>query len=187
MTTATARALPLRTTTPSRAPAKAPARRTPLRLVPQRRSTAPRTPFVVVVVSLLGTGLLGLLMLNITVAKGSYALHELSKEQKALQVQEQALLTKVQALEAPGVLAARAQQLGMVPGGPPAFLQLPSGKVLGKPTAGVRPPVAKAATKKPTTTSTSTQGTTTKPTTPSTTSKGTTKPTGSTTGKATRP
>lgn len=133
--TATARPLPLR------APAApAPKRTSPLRLVPARRSTAPRTPFVVVVVALLVGGLLGLLLLNTAVAQASFAVHDLSTQQKALDQQEQSLATKVQVLEAPAVLAARATSLGMVPGGAPAFLQLPSGKVLGLPTAGVAPP-----------------------------------------------
>jgi hypothetical protein len=117
-----------------------PRRAAPLRLVPKRRSSAARTPFVVVVVALLITGLLGLLLLNMIVAQGSFQLHALNKQGKALDQREQALSNRVQALQAPGVLAQRATALGMVPGGPPAFLQLPSGKVLGLPTAGVALP-----------------------------------------------
>lgn len=133
--------VPLRA--PSQPVAKPEPRRTsPLRLVPKRRSSAARTPFVVVVVTLLVSGLLGLLLLNMVVAQGSFQLHALSKEGKALDLREQELAKQVQALQAPGVLAERAAALGMVPGGPPAFLQLPSGTVLGQPTAGVAPPPA---------------------------------------------
>jgi len=129
-----ARAMPLRE------PAKAAPRRvTPLRLVPKRRSSAARTPFVVVIVSLLVVGLLGLLLLNLMVQRGSFELHTLSKQGRALDLQEQTLSNRVQGLQAPGVLAQRAASLGMVPGGPPAFLQLPSGRVLGEARPGVAP------------------------------------------------
>jgi hypothetical protein len=133
-----ARTMPLRSPLPKAAPKKA----TPLRLVPQRRSSAAKAPFVVVVMALLGGGLLGLLLLNTLVAQGSFALHDLSAQGKALEQREQELGRQVQALQAPAVLANRASRLGMVPGGPPAFLRLPDGKVLGQPTAGVAPVVA---------------------------------------------
>ena len=135
-TTATARSIPLRS--PVTKPA---ARRTPsLRLVPQRRSSAAKAPFVVVVVALLAGGLLGLLLLNTLVAQESFALHDLNKQGKALEQREQELGRQVQALQAPAALAAQAQHLGMVPGGPPAFLRLADGRVLGKPMPGVAPP-----------------------------------------------
>jgi hypothetical protein len=142
---ARATTMPLRSPLPKAAPRKA----TPLRLVPQRRSSAARAPFVAVVVALLGTGLLGLLLLNTLVAQGSFALHDLSTKGRALQQQEQELARQVQALQAPGVLAARATALGMVPGSSPAFLRLPDGKVLGVAVPGVAPvvpPPAKPAT-----------------------------------------
>jgi hypothetical protein len=137
MTTGAARtlAMPLRSPVSRAAPRKTAA----LRLVPQRHSSAAKAPFVVVVVALLVGGLLGLLLLNTLVAQDSFALHDLGKQAKALEQQEQDLARQVQALQAPGELASRATALGMVPGGPPAFLRLSDGKVLGQPTAGVAP------------------------------------------------
>ena len=132
-----ARSLPLR----SPLPQSTPKRTTPLRLVPQRKSSAARAPFVVTVVAILVGGLLGLLLLNTLVAQGSFALHDLSKTGRALDQREQDLSREVQSLQAPAALAARASAFGMVAGGPPAFLELPSGKILGKPTAGVAPVV----------------------------------------------
>lgn len=131
-------AIPLR---PQRtAPVEAAPRRVgALRLVPQRRSSAARTPFVLVVVALLVSGLLGLLLLNTLVAQDSFTLHDLNKQGKALQQREQDLTKQVEALKAPAALAAQATTLGMVAGGPPAFLQLPSGRVLGQPMPGVAP------------------------------------------------
>lgn len=153
MTPATARAVPLRVpdgrTAPT--PRTLPAPRSLLRLVPQRRSQASRTPFAVVLVVLLVGGLLGLLLLNTLVAQGSFTLHDLATRSKALQLREQQLAGQVQAEQAPGQLADRATKLGMVPGGPPAFLRLADGQVLGTPTKGqavvkpVAPPPASTA------------------------------------------
>ncbi|HUR13166.1 MAG TPA: hypothetical protein VM097_01605 [Mycobacteriales bacterium] len=138
MSAATARAVPLRLpdtrTAPS--PRVLPNPRGLLRLVPQRRSQAARTPFAVVLVVLLVGGLLGLLLLNTLVAQDSFTLHDLAKQSKALQLREQQLAAQVESRQAPGQLAERAIRLGMVPGGPPAFLRLPDGHVLGQPTKG---------------------------------------------------
>ena len=115
MTTATARAVPLRLPDSRTAPTPRalPNPRGLLRLVPQRRSQAARTPFAVVLVVLLGGGLLGLLLLNTLVAQGSFTLHDLSTRSRALQLREQQLAGQVQAQQAPGQLAARASALGM--------------------------------------------------------------------------
>lgn len=153
MSSATARAVPLRLPDSRTAPAPRvlPTPRGLLRLVPQRRSQAARTPFAVVLVVLLGGGLLGLLVLNTLVAQGSFTLHDLASQSRALQLQEQQLAGQVQAEQAPGQLADRATKLGMVPGGAPAFLRLADGRVLGQPTVGqavvkpVAPPPATTA------------------------------------------
>ena len=110
-----------------------------LRLVPQRRSKAAKTPFVVVVVALLGGGLLGLLLLNTTLAQDAFTLHTLKTEGRELAVREQALQRDVESLRTPEALAARAEAMGMVPAGPPAFLRLSDGAVIGAPEPGVAP------------------------------------------------
>ena len=156
MTTATARAVPLRVPDSRTAPTPRalPTPRGLLRLVPQRRSQAAKTPFAVVLVVLLVGGLLGLLVLNTLVAQGSFTLHDLSSRSRALQLREQQLAGQVQSEQAPGQLADRATKLGMVPGGPPAFLRLSDGAVLGKPTKGQA--VAKPVAPPPTTATTAT-------------------------------
>jgi hypothetical protein len=159
--TSPARALPLRSPLPKQEP-----RRTPLRLVPPRRSSAAKTPFAVVLVVVLAGGLLGLLLLNTLVAQQSFALHDLGKKDKVLAQQEQDLTRDVQDLEAPASLAARAAALRMVPSGPPAFLRLSDGKVLGVPQPGVAPapPAASTTWTAPkTTTTTPTAAAATKP------------------------
>jgi hypothetical protein len=103
-----------------------------LRLVAARRSQAAKAPFVAVVVLILGAGLLGLLLLNTVLAQDAFRLHALQVEGRALADAEQALQRQVSDVQSPQTLAARAAALGMVPGGPPAFLRLSDGKVLGK-------------------------------------------------------
>jgi cell division protein FtsB len=103
-----------------------------LRLVAARRSRAARAPFIAVVVLILGAGLLGLLVLNTVLAQDAFRLHALQLQGRALADSEQALQRQVSDLQSPQTLAARAAALGMVPGGPPAFLRLSDGKVLGQ-------------------------------------------------------
>lgn len=118
-----------------------PRRRALLTVVPVRESTAPRAPFAAAVVALLVTGLIGLLVLNTVLGKDAFALHALQVEGRKLADQEQFLIREVEALRSPATLAEKAATLGMVPAGPPAFLQLPGGEVLGAPTPAEAPGV----------------------------------------------
>ncbi|MFE5619357.1 septum formation initiator family protein [Streptomyces sp. NPDC056463] len=114
------------------------------RLMPSGPSTAARTPFVLLVVVLLGGGLITLLLLNSALNQGSFKLRDLKNRTTELTDEEQALQRDVDDYSAPDALERRARELGMVPGGSPAFLD-PSGKVLGEPseaTAEPKPPPA---------------------------------------------
>ncbi|MET9560570.1 MULTISPECIES: FtsB family cell division protein [Streptomyces] len=121
------------------------------RLFPTGSGQAARTPFVLLVVLLLGGGLIGLLVLNSALSEGSFQLDDLQKDTKSLTDEEQALQRDVDAYSAPDALQRRARELGMVPGGDPAFLN-PDGTVLGVPSAAaeqssvyapvIRPPEA---------------------------------------------
>ncbi|MGW0907924.1 cell division protein FtsL [Streptomyces sp. NPDC002853] len=104
------------------------------RLLPSGPSQAARTPFVLLVVLLLGGGLITLLILNSSLNEGSFQLSELKKETTELTDQEQELQRDVDAYAAPEALQRRARELGMVPGGDPAFLN-PDGTVRGVPEA----------------------------------------------------
>ncbi|WP_240110782.1 septum formation initiator family protein, partial [Streptomyces sp. MUM 203J] len=108
-------------------------------LVPSGPSTAARTPFVLLVVLLLGGGLIGLLLLNTSLSQGSFRLSELRKKNTELTDEEQALQRDVDDRSAPDALERRARELGMVPGGAPAFLE-PDGSVHGLPTPAPTPP-----------------------------------------------
>ncbi|WP_103540424.1 hypothetical protein, partial [Streptomyces sp. SM1] len=100
--------------------------------LPTGRAQAARTPFVLLVVLLLGGGLIGLLVLNSALSEGAFRLDDLQRETKDLTDEEQALQRDIGAYSAPDALQRRARELGMVPGGDPAFLA-PDGKVRGVP------------------------------------------------------
>ncbi|MFI6086651.1 septum formation initiator family protein [Streptomyces sp. NPDC051218] len=104
------------------------------RLLPSGQNQAARTPFVLLVVVLLGGGLIALLILNSSLNEGSFQLSELKKQTTELTDQEQELQRDVDAYAAPDALQRRARELGMVPGGDPAFLN-PDGTVRGVPGA----------------------------------------------------
>ncbi|MER8159273.1 septum formation initiator family protein [Streptomyces sp. NPDC094472] len=95
-------------------------------------TTARRTPFVLLVVVLLGSGLIALLLLNSSLNQGSFELSRLEKQTEELTDERQALQQDVDQLSAPAELERRARELGMVPGGSPAFLN-PDGSVSGVP------------------------------------------------------
>jgi cytoskeletal protein RodZ len=162
MTTATATATAA-TAAPASDRAGGP-RRTSLTAVKSARTAAPRAPFVVLVLGLVGAGLVALLLMNTAVNESSLRLHQLQREEAALDVQEQQLSKDVADLEAPGTLADRARQQGLVPAGTPAFIRVPDGRVLGvpqpapspsllttaaTPSAPTKPAVSKPAVSKP--------------------------------------
>jgi hypothetical protein len=101
--------------------------------------TAARTPFVLLVVVLLGGGLILLLLLNTSLSQGSFRLSKLKKETTELTEEEQTLQQEVDGYSAPETLERRARELGMVPGGSPAFLE-PDGTVRGTPSAAPAAP-----------------------------------------------
>ncbi|MET7932197.1 septum formation initiator family protein [Streptomyces sp. NPDC005322] len=104
-------------------------------------TTARRAPFVLLVVVVLGSGLIALLLLNSSLNQGSFELGKLEKQTDELTDERQALQQDVDQLSAPGALERRARELGMVPGGSPAFLN-PDGTVRGVPAPATGQPSA---------------------------------------------
>ncbi|MEV4555930.1 cell division protein FtsL [Kitasatospora sp. NPDC049285] len=103
-----------------------------------------RTPFAVLVVALLSGGLVGLLMLNTALNEGSFTLARLKKQTTEATDQQQTLQQQIYQQSAPDALERKARELGMVPGGDPAFLA-PDGKVDGKAKAAEdSPPVPRS-------------------------------------------
>ncbi|MET8345555.1 FtsB family cell division protein [Streptomyces microflavus] len=120
------------------------------RLMPSASpSSAARTPFVLLVVLLLGGGLITLLLLNSALNEGSFRLSELKRDTTELTDEQQALQRDVDSYSQPGALERRARELGMVPGGSPAFLD-PDGTVRGVPTKATAPPPSPSPTPTPT-------------------------------------
>jgi hypothetical protein len=123
------------------APARARARitgaaqqRARLFLVRGGRTTAPRVPFAALVLTVLGLGLVGLLVLNTSLQQGAFHARDLEARAERLTEKREALQLQVARLREPQRVAARAADLGMVANPSPAFLRLADGEVLGKPT-----------------------------------------------------
>lgn len=126
MTTTAARPL----NRPALRPSTRTARPRPLRVVrtqPQHGQPA----FVASCLALLVAGLLGVLLLNTAMAKGSFVLGDLQNTSNQLADSEEALNHAIDAQSAPAVLAQQALAMGMVPSSTAAFLRLSDGKILG--------------------------------------------------------
>ena len=103
-----------------------------LTVVPRVRSKAPRVPFVMLVSMLLLSGVVGLLLFNTSMQQASFAATALDEQATTLSAREQTLKMELDKLRDPQRVAQQAVKLGMVPPASPAFLELPSGKVLGE-------------------------------------------------------
>jgi hypothetical protein len=127
-------------------PVTAPPRRTRPEPTPGRDATGsaapravplpvalPRAPFLVVVVSVVVVGVLGVLVLNTKINENAFRLDALRQQQTTLDQQEQDLARQLALRESPGELRAAAARLGLVPAGTPAFINLPDGRVVGIP------------------------------------------------------
>lgn len=130
MTTATALARPQ--------PVQAPGR-VPLRLATEHVGTVGRAPFVLLLSTILATGLITLLMLHTLAAQDAFRLHAMQWRAAALSEEQQQLAVAVQREQDPTALAARARRLGMVPAGTLAFIRLRDGRILGAARTAGRP------------------------------------------------
>ena len=92
-----------------------------------------RTPFVFLVVGLLGGGLLCLLLINTILDTGSYQITQLQQDNAALAQRTQELQAQIAHEESPGVLASRAHQLGMREPSLLYFLDLRKGRIEREP------------------------------------------------------
>jgi len=117
----------------------------------------------IVCASLLAAGLIGLLLLNTSLAQGSFTLQRLQSTSDQLTDAQDALNASLAASRSPAHLATRAASMGLVPAQFIAFLRLSDGKIIGvaKPTTRgsgftvvgtVAPPPAKAKAKPASTT-----------------------------------
>ncbi len=112
---------------------------------PRLRVVAPRTGrsragLAVLCISLLITGLIALLLLNISISNGAYELTSLQKTQLQASEQRQKLAEEVDQRSAPQELAKRAAALGMVAAPNTAFVRLSDGTIIGKAAKALPPP-----------------------------------------------
>jgi cell division protein FtsB len=104
-----------------------------LRVVTAPRHTRSRAGLVAACVALLALGLVGLLLLDVSLERGTYELRDQNVRAEQLREQEQKLQQQIQDLTAPQNLAAQARRLGMVDAaGAPVFV-LPNGRTVGVP------------------------------------------------------
>ncbi|MBM9460473.1 hypothetical protein JK386_11215 [Nocardioides sp. zg-536] len=115
--------------------AQAALERARLSVVPRRRTTAPRVPFVTFVSIILLGGVIGLLLFNTSMQQASFQATALQKQATDLSAQQEALEMDLQSLREPQRVARAAQRLGMViPATPAGVLHLGSGRISGQPT-----------------------------------------------------
>lgn len=127
----------LRTRLPQAAPrlAQAALERARLTVVPRRRTTAPRVPFVTFVSIILLAGVVGLLLFNTSMQQASFRATALEKQATDLGAQQEALEMDISTLREPQRVARAAQRLGMViPSTPAGVLDLRTGRISGEPT-----------------------------------------------------
>jgi hypothetical protein len=101
--------------------------------VAQPAARLARFPYLLVLIGIFGMGMVGLLMLNTTLQSQAFQSRTLNRQATELAYAQADLENQLDALAAPQELARRASALGMRPNPFPAFLVLPSGKVVGEP------------------------------------------------------
>lgn len=111
------------------------AARAGLRLVAPVRVRAARTPFVVVVMTVVAAGLTGLILISTVLQSQSFELSRLQADSSSLSTRQDALSAEVAKERSPSAIADAALELGMVPSATPVFLNLSKGSVVGKPKA----------------------------------------------------
>jgi hypothetical protein len=126
---------------PALDPARAVAAPARLRVAPPAPVTAPRAPFVALVLFLVISGVLGILILNTKINEDAFRLNDLQASQGMLDQQEAELGQDLALLSSPGNLAAAARRLGLVRS-EPAYLRLSDGTVLGFPKPATGAPSA---------------------------------------------
>jgi len=104
-----------------------------LRVAPPLPVAVPRTPFLIVVLTVVIGGVLGILLLNTKINENAFKLDDLHRKQTSLTQQQQELERELAVKESSGDLEAQARRLGLIPADKPAYLRMPDGRVFGVP------------------------------------------------------
>ena len=93
-----------------------------------------RTPFILLLVGLLGGALVSLLVISTTLAQGAFRITSLQEQNANLAREQQTLTNEVAQAANPAVIAGKAEQLGMRPNPHLGFIDQKTGKIIvGKP------------------------------------------------------
>ncbi|MBR8741574.1 hypothetical protein [Nocardiopsis sp. MG754419] len=92
---------------------------------------APKIPFVLLILCLLGAALISLLVLRSVVAQEAYTITSLQSENREMSYEEQRLEESVAHLETSERIAQEAEEMGMEPGDAPLFLDVDNGEITG--------------------------------------------------------
>ncbi len=98
----------------------------------QRPVRAPRMPFVLLILGLLGGALVSLLALRTVLIEDAFTVSQLQQENQELSDREDELREDVVHLESSDEVAESAEELGMEPGDAPLFLNVETGEVSGE-------------------------------------------------------
>ena len=107
-----------------------------LRVAPPVPISAPRAPFIAVVIGLVVAGVFGILVINTKTNENAFEISKLQDQQAGLNNQQQDLQNQIAGYESTGNLDAAARRLGLVKAGTPAYIRLPDGKIIGVPRPG---------------------------------------------------
>ncbi len=94
------------------------------------RARSPRTPFILLLVGLLGGALVSLLVISTTLAQGAFQITNLQQRSANLARQEQTLSNEVAQAGNPAAIASQAAQLGMRQDPALRFYDAKTGKVV---------------------------------------------------------
>ena len=115
-----------------------------LRVAPPSPISAPRAPFVAVIIALVVAGVLGVLVINTKTNENAFRISKLEDQKAALDNQQQALENQIAGYESTGNLDAAARRLGLVKAPTPAYIRLPDGRIIGVPKPGTGEPAVTA-------------------------------------------
>jgi hypothetical protein len=103
-----------------------------LKAVPRPPARLARIPFIAVLIAVFGVGMAGLLMLNTTLQNQAFEGRALTRQANELIYSQAELDSELSRRTSAAELGRRASALGLRPNPRPAFLVVPSGKIIGK-------------------------------------------------------
>lgn len=103
-----------------------------LRAVPSLPGRVARIPFITVLIAIFGVGMVGLLVVNTALQNQAFESRLLNRQSAQLVYQEAELQSQLNKVRTPEQIATKASALGMRANPKPAFLVVPSGKIVGE-------------------------------------------------------